>query len=445
MKILITGASGLIGKHLLRDLQLKGHDVYALVRSRNSISEIASEKIFSWQQPHLEKDIAGINAVIHLSGEGVADKPWTKKRKKQLRESRLKTTSVLIQILEKIPSEQRPSVLISASAIGFYGEDANQKFDEHSPQGKGFLAELCADWENESKKAIRLGLRHVNIRLGLVLSKEGGFLSKMGPFILGNGKQWMSWIHIDDVTGAIQQILQDSRFEGPVNLVSPNPIQAEALTKIFARQMGFPFTLKVPSFILKVVLGEMATTVIGSQKVLPEKLQKYDYPFVEPEFKQALGEIFKKNNFLDSYHVVSQFIAAPRTKIFDFFSTAENLETITPPWLNFKISKKSSAKMGKDLLIDYRLKIRGIPVKWKTLISEWTPENHFIDEQIKGPYTKWHHQHRFDEVLQGTLIRDEVTFRVPGGWIGKLVLTPWIRKDVSTIFEFRKKKIVDFF
>ncbi len=443
MKILITAASGLVGKALVTELQIQGHEVFALVRNPQKVVGLNPNNVYLWDKDTslTTNAISGKDVVINLAGEGIADKPWTTKRKKQLRSSRLDTTRNLVKSITSIPESHRPKVFISASAIGIYGEDAGKIFDESWPAGKGFLAELCTEWEETTKIEEHYNVRVVNMRLGIILSKNGGFLRKMAPVILGNGNQWISWVHISDVVRFVNEAISNPSFKGPYNLTSPEPIKNSDLTRVYSKKMGFPFVMRTPEKILKLVLGEMASVVIASQRVLANRLLRTGFNFEFNSFQGALDNIYGNDNFLDNYHNADQFIPLPKDKVFHFFSLAENLEQITPPWLNFKITHKSADKIAENILIDYKLKIHGIPVKWRTRISKWQPDELFVDEQLKGPYTKWYHVHSFHDVAGGTLIRDDVTFRVPGSIIGKWLLTPFIRKDVEAIFSYRQKII----
>ncbi len=445
MKILVTGASGLLGKALITELQINGHEVFALVRNPSKISELDRKNIYKWDESQLPptESLRGKDAVINLVGEGIADKLWTEKRKRKLRDSRLVNTSNLTNAIKSLSPTDRPKTLISASAIGIYGHSQEKMFDEAWPTGTGFLAELCAEWEAAANLDSSLNIRVVNMRLGIILSKNGGFLSKMAPVILGSGQQWTSWVHISDVVRFVQEALVNPNFQGPYNITSSSPVKNTDLTQIYAKKMGFPFVARVPKTLLKLVLGEMSTAILSSQRVLPNRLLRTGFKFQYNQFNEAIDDIYGNDNFLDNYHTVNQFIAATKEKVFHFFSLAENLELITPPWLNFKITKKSADEITENILIDYKLKIHGVPVKWRTKISSWRPDDQFVDDQLKGPYTKWHHVHLFYKVAGGTLIRDEVTFRVPGSFIGKLFLTALIRKDVNTIFSYRQKVIND--
>lgn len=441
VKVLVTGPTGLIGKALIHRLLKEGHEAVALARSPSQVSELDSKNIYQWdgtRPPPLEA-FSGVEAVIHLAGEGIANKLWTTNQKKKLFDSRVLGTRNLVKAISQMPN--KPQVLISASAIGFYGEDEQKEFDESSPKGQGFLADLCSAWEQESLAAKSLGVHVIIARLGLVLSKEGGFLSKMAPVTLGDGQQWMSWIHIEDLLSFFIKALNRTKSSEIYNLVSPEPLTNKDFTNVYSKKMGFPFVLSAPAFVLRGLMGEMSTLLLGSQKVRPQKLKEEGFSFQFPELPKALENLFGADTFLDNYHNVNQFIPIEKEKLFPFFSRAENLELITPPWLNFKITKKSADEISQGVNIEYKLKIHGVPVTWVTLISDWNPSSSFVDEQIKGPYSKWHHKHVFYPVQGGTLVRDEVTFRVPGWIFGKLFLTPWIRKDVNKIFSFRKMKL----
>jgi ligand-binding SRPBCC domain-containing protein len=286
-----------------------------------------------------------------------------------------------------------------------------------------------------------MGIRVVNLRTGVVLATQGGALSKMGPVVLGSGRQWMSWIHLDDMIAFIRHALENQSVAGPHNLVAPQPIRQKDFVHSLMKARRISISIPVPATVLKLALGEMSEIILGSQRVLPKRTLAAGFQFRFPDIDSALANLFKRGSSLDQTFSAEQFVEAPRDKVVPFFSRAENLEVLTPPWLNFRILKKSSSEISPGSIIDYRLNIHGVPVKWKTLISEWNLPLSFTDEQLKGPYRKWHHVHSFYEVSGGTLLTDQVTYRVPFSWVGKLVLSSWIARDVKTIFNFRKKKI----
>lgn len=294
MKILITGASGLVGRSLMRFLLNQGHDVFALVRSPSKITEIKPQNIFAWdftQIPDL-KALKGMDAVIHLIGESVADKRWTEARKKELKDSRVISTRNLVSAFGKLEKQDRPNVFISTSGTGFYGDTGDTITDESGPLGNDFLAGICKEWEAEAHVPAELGMRFVIMRFGLVLSSEGGFLSKMAPVVLGSGQQWMSWIHIYDIHRFIIAAVENDKMQGEYNLVSETPVTNKDLTKTYAKVKGFPFTLSAPAFGLKIALGELSSAVLASQRIIPKRLLESGFKFQFSSLEKALEDVY---------------------------------------------------------------------------------------------------------------------------------------------------------
>lgn len=293
MRILLSGSSGFIGSKLKAFLELAGHHVVRLVRHRK---EEGADAIF-WNPltGELDKeDFEGFDAVIHLAGAGIADTRWTKKRKEILFLSRCRDTWLLSQVLCRL--YQPPKTVISASAIGFYGDRGDEVLTEESAPGKGFLSNLCQEWEKATDAIENRGSRVVHPRFGAVLGAEGGMLQKMiGPFRwglggkLGAGKQKVSWIAIDDLVGGIYHCLMTETLSGPVNLVAPKPVTQEEFARLLAKQLKRPAFCHVPACALKFVLGEMAEELLlASQNVIPKKLQETRYVFQYPDLKTAL-------------------------------------------------------------------------------------------------------------------------------------------------------------
>lgn len=445
MKVLVTGATGLIGKKIIHALLRENHQVIALARTPSRLSELPEKNIFAWSDDQVApiEALRGCEAIIHLAGEGIVEKRWNEERKKRIWNSRVYGTNNIIESLKKIRVEDRPRVLISGSAIGIY-KDSNEAQDENSSYGNGFLSKLCIEWESAALKAEKLGLRTVLLRTGLVLSEEGGLLEKTAPIVLGSGKQWMSWIHIDDYVRFVLKVLKTSSMQGPFNLTAPYPVTNEKFTKIYAKSKGIPLTIPAPEKVLKIVLGEMSQAVLSNQKVLPKKILQSGFKFEFEMVEDAMKDLVGHRKLTENLFTATQFVPLNRKEVFSFFSKAENLEILTPPWLNFHIQKKTSPEIEKGTLIDYTLKIHKVPVKWRTLITEWNPDNSFVDFQVKGPYKKWNHLHTFEDVEGGTLISDRVIFEVPGWLFGK-VLLPLIKRDVQQIFSYRQKKIKELF
>ncbi|RZS95714.1 TIGR01777 family oxidoreductase [Cecembia calidifontis] len=296
--ILITGGSGLVGKKTTQLLERKGYAVAWL--SRNPIKN--SQKSFSWDVEKQQIDPEAIlwaDGIIHLAGEGVADKRWTEARKKAILESRTQSTSLLFQAMEK--SGKRPEVFVSASAVGYYGfNTGDETVDEHSPAGNDFLAKVVIAWENEVQKIEKLGIRTVLLRIGIVLDNTGGALVEMlKPPIaapLGSGKQWMSWICIDDLARMFLFALEKEEVKGIYNAVGPKPATNEELTQKAAKKVGKPFVgIGVPGFALKLVLGEMAQMVLGGNRVSSKKIRDAGFEFRYPNLEEALEKIYNSD------------------------------------------------------------------------------------------------------------------------------------------------------
>lgn len=445
MKIILTGATGFIGRAVVLRLATQGHEVTALIRREGAAADLPCKNyvcdVLHSDPASLSKVFQKADAVVHLAGEPIAKARWTDQTKKAIRDSRVIGTRKLVEALAALPKDERPKVLISGSAIGLYGDRKDELLTEESARGQGFLSDVVHDWEEEALKAEALGLRLVRLRTGVVLGTGGGALDKMQAVVLGSGRQWMSWIHLNDVVRFIESALSNPGFSGAFHLTAPSPVTNAEFTHQYARATGAIGVLKAPSFVLKAALGEMASIVLDSCRALPLRAEQCGFTFEHRSLASALSEIFPAP--LEFRLSESQFVPQPLSKVFAFFSEAKNLETITPPWLNFHIVKVSP--MGNQTLIDYKLKIHGVPVKWQSRIENWEPGKQFVDTQIKGPYSKWHHTHRFTEVHGGTLVSDEVIYRLPGGKLGTFLGMPLVRRDIQQIFGYRRKKITEIF
>jgi uncharacterized protein (TIGR01777 family) len=297
MRIAITGASGLIGTALSRQLTDDGHDVVRVVRRAPSDNEIG----WSVTEGRIDDGaFNGIDAVVHLAGAGIADKRWTDSYKKVLLESRTVGTALVAQAVND--AEDPPSVLLSGSAIGIYGSSDTETFTETSAAGSGFLAEICEAWESSAAPAQSDRTRVALLRTGIVMSTEGGALKKQLPVFkmmlggkMGSGTQWQSWIHIDDEVGAIIHLL-NSTLAGPVNLTAPNPVTNAEFTKSLGGAVGRPTFMPIPKFGPKLVLGgELADNLLFSgQKVLPAALEADGFTFQHPTLDGALSNLLKK-------------------------------------------------------------------------------------------------------------------------------------------------------
>ena len=275
MNIAITGASGFIGRHLMKSLAQAGHSPHALTR----------------HAPPVESDV-----VIHLAGEPVAQR-WTPAAKQRIRESRVAGTRNLVDALGRLP--RRPEALICASAIGYYGSRGDEILTESSAPGNGFLPEVCKAWEKEAQAAESFGIRVVRVRTGLVLAAGGGALQRMLPPFrmgvggrLGSGRQWMSWIHLEDLT-AMFQFTVESQVRGPLNGVAPQPATNSEFTRELARILRRPAVFPVPEFALRLLFGEMADVLLASQRVVPAAAQAAGFRFRFPQLPPALADLLR--------------------------------------------------------------------------------------------------------------------------------------------------------
>ena len=290
LKVAITGASGMIGRQLTAFLRTGGHQVFAMVRKK---TDNPDDIFWSPQQVETEK-LEGVDAVIHLAGETIASR-WTKSKKQKIRESRTIGTKVLADALASL--NKPPKVFISASAIGIYGVSQHERFTEESTLGNDFLAQVCKDWEASAESARAAGIRVVHPRIGLVVTTAGGAVGKMLlPFSLGlggpvgSGKQWMSWIGLDDLLGVFYHCLYDSSIQGPVNAVSPNAVQNKQFSSELGRALRRPAFLPLPGFAVKLMFGEMGDSLLlQGANVLPSKLQASNFKWFYPKIEQALA------------------------------------------------------------------------------------------------------------------------------------------------------------
>ena len=304
MKILVSGSTGLVGTALVSALARDGNTVCRLVRPQSTVSlETKDGFNVAWNPVTGELGGAGVgpDAVVNLAGASIGDGRWTTERKATLRSSRIESTRALVNALGKMNA--RPRVLISASAIGIYGNRADELLTEESKAGGDFLAGLTQEWEAEALKAEALGIRVVLARFGIILAREGGALAKIVlPFKigaggkLGTGKQWMSWVMLDDVVGILRLAIENASVRSAVNVVAPQPVRNEEFTKVLAKILHRPALFPAPAFALRLALGEMADALLlSSQRVLPRVLEKTGYQFLHADLSSTLSSMLKKD------------------------------------------------------------------------------------------------------------------------------------------------------
>jgi len=290
--VLVTGASGMVGRVLVPFLEARGHEVRRLVRG-----DARGPGEYRWDPAHGELDPAaleGISAVVHLAGENIADGRWTAARRAAIRDSRVQGTAALARAIAA--REDRPEVLVSASAVGYYGDRGDEPLSEEAGPGSGFLAGVCVEWEREAAEVERCGVRSVRLRLGVVLGPEGGALARMLPVFkagvggrLGSGRQWMSWIAVEDLAAICGEALRRTDWRGAFNAVAPAPVTNAAFTETLARALGRPAVLPVPAAALKLLFGLMAEeALLASTRAVPARLEAAGFVWRHPNLEAVL-------------------------------------------------------------------------------------------------------------------------------------------------------------
>ncbi|XP_044489802.1 epimerase family protein SDR39U1 homolog, chloroplastic [Mangifera indica] len=300
MTVSVTGATGFIGKRLVERLQADNHQICVLTRSRSKAQLIFPANIFPGivivEEPEWKDCIQGSTAVVNLAGMPISTR-WSSEIKREIKQSRVRVTSKVVELINGSPEGVRPSVLVSATAVGYYGSSETQEFDEHGPSGNDYLAEVCKEWEGTALK-VNKDVRLALIRIGVVLGKDGGALAKMIPLFmmfaggpLGSGKQWFSWIHLDDIVNLIYEALSNPSYQGVINGTAPNPVRLAEMCDHLGNVMGRPSWLPVPDFALKAILGEGASVVLEGQRVVPAKAKELGFSFKYSYVKDALKAI----------------------------------------------------------------------------------------------------------------------------------------------------------
>lgn len=305
MKVAITGATGFVGSRLVEKLNVAGDQIVVLTRHPSKAKRIFPAANFpnleaveySAQSIAWQDSLSGCDGVVNLAGEPISER-WTPEHKKAILDSRQQTTKTLVKAIKQ--ANPRPSVLVNASAVGYYGTSETATFDETSPSGNDFLAQVCQTWETEAQKIKEAGVRLVIIRIGIVLGDGGALARMIGPYQffaggpIGSGRQWLSWIHRDDLVNLIIEALKRPDLEGTFNATAPNPVRMGQFSQTLGEVMNRPSWLPVPGFALDLLLGEGAKVVLEGQQVLPKKTQSTGFQYQHPELRSALTEIISK-------------------------------------------------------------------------------------------------------------------------------------------------------
>lgn len=447
MKLLISGGTGLVGEEIVLDLIKKGHEVRVLTRDPKKAQNLPVLAYYWDAKSEIdEKAFDDLDVVIHLAGESISKLPWTKSQKKKILNSRVEGTNLLKNSINKLCT--KPVAVVSASAVGVYGDKKDQKLTENSESGIGFLASVVKAWE-ASWEGLDIKHRLCIYRLGIVISRKGGFLNLFeklfrqgvgGPI---GGSQYLPWVALDDVAKAFVEASLNKSFSGVYNLCSEGPITQSELCKKVAKRTKMWSLPPVPKALVTPILGDMKELLVFSQRALPEKLVSQNFSFKYKNIDQVFDDEFSHESCRRLNAV--QWVPHPIEEVFEFFSSEKNLERITPKFLNFKVVNMSTENIEQGSEIKYKMKIHGIPASWTTTIAVWNPPHEFVDNQKSGPYKKWYHIHKFEELAGGTLLYDEVHFKLPMGFLGEIFGGLLVEKDVKTIFKYRQKIISELF
>jgi uncharacterized protein (TIGR01777 family) len=417
MKIIITGGSGLIGQALTKEFINDGHEVVILSRNPEQASRLLSDATEVYWDGKTQGDwvshVNGADAIINLAGESIAGKNllnmrWTRKRKVQIRESRVNAGKVLVEAIGTV--EDKPSLFIQSSAVGIYGPLADQIVDENYPRANDYLAKVCIDWEKSTEEVEALGVRRIILRTGLVFSKDGGIFSLLKlPFslfvggILGTGKQYLSWIHIDDVVGGIKYLIEDQNAVGIFNLTAPIPVTNKEFSKRLGKAMNRPSLIPLPSFVMRLALGEVSILALEGQRVVPSHLLDRGYQFKYNKLDDALVDLLQPTH----HYQHSFMVKATKDKVASFHQNTKVLKNLTP--FPIIVQFKQVEPVGEGTRTIFTLWFGPIPVKWEAVHHDFNLPDGFSDTQTEGPFVSWHHRHTFKEMDENhTMVIDDI-------------------------------------
>lgn len=464
MNVFITGGTGFVGRALVLRLRRDGHTVTVLTRNVNRASSLLGKEAefldSNSGDEAISEALARSTAVVNLAGEPLVGGRWTEEKKQRFRKSRVGFTNDLVGHLSAI--SERPTVLVSASAVGYYGNRGDAILEEDSSAGDDFLSQLCVDWEAAARKAESLGVRVVTPRLGVVLGPEEGALSKMIPAFraglggpVGSGFQFVPWIHVDDLVELLITMIRDERYAGAVNATAPKPVRFKQFSAALGSGLSKPAFLPVPSLALRVLFGEAADVLLNSQRAIPTVASVNGFQFAHATIESAFADILDsseihittvdgpipQSDYLTKNHPsyllkAESTLGQPLDTIFDFFSRPENLGLITPPGMQFRMMS-SIGEIAEGVEIRYKLRVGPLPISWTTRIDVWEDRVRFVDSQIKGPYSSWWHEHRFEANGETTKMFDRVFYTPPAGPLGKIANCLFIEDELRRVFAYR--------
>lgn len=402
--------------------------------------------------------LSSCDAVVNLAGEPLLGARWTAKRRAVLRASRVDVTAQLVAAMEA--ASPRPRVLISGSAVGYYGNRADEVLTESSRPTDDFLSRLCQEWERAAEAATASGVRVVLLRTGVVLGRAGGALAQMLPPFkagvggpIGWGRQYFPWIHLHDLVKLIVEMLDDARYRGPVNAVAPEPVTSRMFARALGRALRRPSIVPTPTVALRVIFGDAAVVLTASQRVEPKSAWGHGFSWDFPSLDAALRDIIdgvpveivrlKPDTTEPAIPAGARFalrttttINAPVEEVFAFFSKPGNLGLITPAGMRFRIVGRVPS-MGEGAVITYRVRAGILPLRWRSRIVSWDPMRSFADIQESGPYRVWRHEHAFDGSGGRTVMNDRVFYTPRIGLIAGLTNALFVAPTLREVFRYR--------
>lgn len=464
MNILVTGGTGFIGRALVVRLRRDGHRITVLSRGAARARSLLGTEADVVESPDADpvprEALERADAVINLAGEPLMGKRWSDDRKRTILDSRVTMTRAIVEGMRGL--SRRPEVLVSASAVGYYGNGGDRVLTEDAGPGDDFLAGVCATWESEARRAEDLGVRVVTPRIGVVLGRGGGALDTMLPIFraglggpVGPGSQYLAWIHLDDLVELLATAVTDRRYRGAYNATGPDPVTFRTFAAALGRALERPAFLPVPGLAVKAVFGEAASTVLEGQRAVPGRATAAGFRHRFVTVDEALRDVVRNPGITigpvqgdapateylrertPSYVLETRTeLHRPLDEVFAFFSRPENLGLITPPGMRFRLTR-APERVHEGAEIAYRLRVGPVPITWRTRIDAWEEGRRFVDSQIEGPYASWWHEHTFLAVGGRTVMTDRVFYAPPLGVLGRVANSLFVAGQLRAVFGYR--------